>query len=370
MKAPLTILFSLLISLSARAQWSASVGTNHGYEWNIFKNPKLLVQSSDTMIREDMWQNSVFNEGFINLDGLFILKNGRLKLSADLRNNYYFQQQDAQKLYFKLKGSYRVKYARRKYFEIAPSFLRRVQDGVDQSDLVFSTRLSYQQIEVPLHADFYMGDKAWLKFDFRYRNRIFDAFNNQQTSYQSYFFQSEYKKSWEGEKGWEKELAFEASIEYRDQILQSTSTSKVLGDRQFLISNFTATPSIGVNSERLKLSTPIELVIYKDQPTGHLDYVGWSSAIELESEFDRSGFTFEAEYGSRLFRNFTLDSGNLLQYTNWMLSGTAQIDINKNVEFQIKGRYLFRSSTRERLTTTAYRGYQTSYIQTGFKVKL
>jgi hypothetical protein len=371
MKIWLTILFSISISVSAFAQWSASVGTNQGYEWNIFKNPDLFVQSADTMFREDMWQNSVYSEGFINLDGRFPTRNGRLKLSADVSNNYYYQQQDAQKLFFKFKGSYRVKYARRKYFEVDPSFSRRLQDGVDQSDLVFSTRLSYQQFELPAHFDFYMGEKAWLRFDLRFRNRVYDAFQNQQTVFQSYFFQSEYKKRWEGLRGWEQELIFEAYVEYRDQELISTGqSSSIVSARQFLISNFNATPSVGRISDHIKVSAPFEFVVFKDQPTGSLDYIGWSSAVEIESEFDKSAFSIEAEYGNRLFRNFAVDSGDLLQYTNWNLSGTASFNITKNLEFQIKGRYLIRDSSRDRLSTTAYRGFQTSYIQTGFKVKL
>ncbi len=371
MKKWLTLLFSLSISLSAFTQWSASVGTNQGYEWNIFKNPDLFVQSADTMFREDMWQNSVFSEGFISIDGRFPIANGRLKFSADVSNNFYYQQQNAQKLFFKIRGSYRVKYARRKYFEIDPSFSRRLQDGVDQNDLVFSTRLSYQQIELPIHADFYMGEKAWLKFDLRYRNRVFDVFQNRQTVFHSYFFQSEYKKRWEGLNGWEKELAFEGSVEYRDQELISTGqTSSAIHARQFLITNFRATPSIGRISDRLNVSIPINAVLFKDQLSGSLDYLGWSSALEIESEFQKWGYSIEAEYGNRLFRNFTVDSGSILQYTILNLSGTAKYVITPNLEFEIKGRYLLRDSSRDRISTTAYRGFQTSYIQTGFKVKL
>lgn len=371
MKLWLTILVSVGVSFSVASQWSMSIGTNQGYEWNIFKNPDSFVQFSDTIFRADMWQNSVYTEGFIYIDRLYQLKSGRIKLSADLRNNYYFQQQDAQKFFFKIKGSYRVKYARRKYFGIDPSFSRRLQDGVDQSDLVFSTRLSYQQFELPVQFDFYMGEKAWLKFDVRYRNRIYDAYQNRQTYYQSYFFQSEYKKRWDGERGWEKEIEFSASVEYRDQVLESSGdNTDGINNRQFIVSDFSARPSIGRISERIKFSAPVQLLIYKDQPTGSLDYYGWKSAIEIESELERSAYLIKAEYGNRYFRNFTLDSGDLLEYTNWMFSGTMKFDITSNLEFQITGRYLLRSSSRDRLTTTAYRGYQTSYIQTGFIVKL
>ena len=370
MKTLTVLLFSLIIPITTYAQWSVSIGTNQGYEWNIFKNPDLFVQSTDTMYKEDMWQNSVFSEGFINIDKEYELKNGRLKLSADLRNNYYFQQQEAQKLFFKFKGSYRVKYARRKYFEIDPSFSRRLQEGVDQSDLVFSTRLSYQQFEFPIHADFYLGEKAWLKFNLQFRNRLYDPFENQQTVYQSYFLQTEYKKRWEGDRGWEQELVFEASVEYRDQALLNNQSSSAISERQFLISNFSAEPSIGKISDRFKISSPIQLVIFKDQPSGSLDYLGWTTGIELESDFDKSSFSFETEYGNRFFQNFLVNSDEHLQYQRWMFSGTAQFDITRNIEFQIKGRYLLRASSRDRLTTTAYRGFQASYIQTGFKVKL
>ncbi len=368
------VILSLLLFVSFNsvfAQWTASIETNQGYEWNIFKNPDLYIQSSDTMYRADMWQNSIYNEGTLSVDGEIPLTNGRIKLSADVSNNFYFQQKDAQRLFYRFKGSYRVKYARRKYFEIDPSYSRRLQDGIDQNDLVFSTRLSYQQLEIPIHTDFYLGKKAWLRMEMRFRNRVYDAFQNRQTLYRSYFIHSEYRKRWDGNSGWEKTISLQGSLEYRDQEFENNQqTSPSISERQFLISSISATPSIGKVSDRVKISLPLELNLYKDQPTGNLDYIGWSSAIELESEFDRSGFEIEAKYGNRQFQNFIVDSGEKLDYTNVMLSGTVRFELTEYIDFQIQGRYLIRDSSRDRLTTTAYRGYQTSYIQTGFKVKL
>ena len=175
----LSVIILLLLTgyaLPANAQLRVETGVNQGYEWNIFKNPERLVEDTDTLQRNQLWQNSVYNEIYLESDYYKDWGENRLKLSADVGTDLYYQQSQAHRFNYRLLSSFRSNFIDNVYIELAPEFEREQQDGIDRTDLVFSTRLSYHQLEAPLHLDFYLGNKAWLKFEGQYRYKIYDEF--------------------------------------------------------------------------------------------------------------------------------------------------------------------------------------------------
>ncbi len=364
--------WTLVLSSATSAQLSIDTGVQSGYSWNIFKNPDMLVEQGDTLGRTDLWKNSSYNELFLNMDYLKNWGKSRLKLSGDVETNIYHQQTSAQRNNYRAAISYRSNFARRKYFEIAPEFTRRQQDGVDQSDLVFSTRLSYLQFEVPLHLDFYMGERAWFRFEGKYRYREFDEFNNSQTSYNMYFLEGLYKKRWDG-KSISTTLEFVGEASYRTQQSEEFGEGDIaldLSTRDFLRADAGGALSFSSINDRFEIEFPVTWTYFVDRPTNALNYTEFEFGVESTFSIHQSELNVGLDRSIRNFSNFTVQDGSLLEYGFWTASVDIKVPVSGKMFFELKGNYQLRDSNRARLTTSAYRSYETSYIQTGIRLEL
>lgn len=373
-------LFSLLIIFLISeqsvvfSQFSVETGVNQGYEWNIFNNPELMIENSDTLRRSDLWQNSTFNEFFLETSYIREWENSRAMIRIDGSTNLYHQAEEAHEIYYSVYSSYRVRYGDGKYFEINPDFSRKQQDGIDLTDPVFSSRLSYYQVKVPLHFDFYLGNLAWMRFETHVRRRVYDQFDRKQTSYNSYYAEAHIKKSIDDIGRFDHEIELENRTSYRDQINADFDSQGAFLEndfRQFTKNETEILYRLQNRKDRFEISFPVTGTLFYDHPTGNLDYREIEAGTEIELRFGKTRIDVEAERTIRSFQNFEVGSnGNKLFYNYWTLEGGVEYEFNRRVSLNLKMRYKTRTSTRERLSTAFYREYTNSYIQSGIEIQL
>ncbi|MEO1022358.1 MAG: hypothetical protein AAFW89_07415 [Bacteroidota bacterium] len=373
MKCFLLVIACLLAPGLLLAQFRLSASVKEGYAQNLFRNPDNLVENSDTLSRSALWQNSVYNR--IALSGDYTKKwnSGRLKITANWGTNRYHQQPHAHRVTYRARASFRSKYARRKYIEFAPELSRQQQDGIDQNDLIFSTRLSFHQLETPLHLDFYLGNKAWLKTETKYRYKAFDAFNGQQTHYHAWYTEALFKKRWEPSSLTTHAVQVKMKGNYRDQTITRFATESAAQEqrfRQFLTLNLAGSYSLSLAKNAIVLRVPVTVDQFVDFPTNQLDFSEVGAGLGLTWNNKKGSWRVGVERSIRQFHRFQLQNGNRLAYTFWNPEFEFRIPLHPTLSLKMEGRWDIRTSTRDQITTAAYREYSSSFIQSGIVLEL
>lgn len=373
-KHVLTIIIILFHYSAVMGQLTFEAGANQGYEWNIFKNPELLVEDSDTLRKNQLWQSSSYNNLFLDTEYYKNWGNSRLQTTLDLSTNLYHQESQAHEFNYSLYSSFRSRYADGKYVMLNPRFSRKSQDGIEREDPVFSSRLSYYQIRAPLHLDFYLGNLAWIRTEFRYRYRIYDKFDSKQTAYSAYYAEGHFKKSVDGIGRFDHEFESTNSIRYRDQVTTDfdvQGNEVETGPRQFTKIEAEALYRLQNREGLYEIEFPISGTLFYDHPSSNLNYREIELGLEGDLNLGRAEVEAGIERTIRDFKNFGVGNNTeTLFYTYWTIDAEIEYALTQNINLMAKARYITRTSTRERLTTAFYREYTNSYIQTGVTVEL
>jgi len=364
----------IALPITVSAQWDIETGINQGYEWNIFQNPNRVVENNDTLRRNRLWKNSSFNELSAEIGYEFDWENSRLRLESDVSTNLYHQAAEAHEFSYNLGGSYRSNFADRKYIELSPEFSSKQQDGIAATDPVFSSRLSYRQLRIPLEIDFYLGNLAWLRFETMYRNRRYDRRNDKQTSYDAYYFEALFKQSIDGKGRFNHEFEIENRTQYRDQITTDFDTPETASEedfRQFTKIETQILYRLQSRQDRFVVEFPVTGTLFYDHPSSLLDYHEIEFGTDVDLRLGRAEVSAGIERSLRSFSNFEVgSSGETLFYGYWTGDADVEFDLGSNIFLNVKARFISRSSTRERLTSAFYREYTNSYIQSGIRINL
>lgn len=373
-KYVLAIIIIFVQYSAAFAQITFETGVNQGYEWNIFKNPEILVEDSDTLRKNQLWQSSSYNELFLNTEYYRDWGDSRLRTTLDLNTNLYHQESQAHEFNYSLYSSFRSRYASSKYIMLNPRISRKNQDGVEREDPVFSSRLSYYQLRAPLHLDFYLGNLAWIQTEFRYRYRIYDKFDNQQTSYGAYYAEGHFKKSVDGVGRFDHEFESTNSIRYRDQVtsdFDNEGNEIEKSPRQFTKIEAEVLYRLQNRKGLFEVEFPVSGTMFYDHPSSNLDYREIEFGIAAELNLGKANIEAGVERTVRDFKNFDVGNNDeTLFYNYWTTDIEVEYALTENINLMTKTRFITRTSTRERLTTAFYREYTNSYIQTGITVEL
>lgn len=367
------ILFSLIILTTSPAfsQLSLTSEVNQGFEWNIFKNPDLVQSRQGMLNRDQLWQNSTYNAFVLKSDYIKKSEQGRMKVSADLNLDRFHQQPTAHRNTYRVFVSYRTKYASRRYIEFAPELNRQQQEGFDPNDLLFNGRLSYHQLDTPLHLDFYLGKKSWLKFESSYRYKIYDQFENNQTDYHMFSFEGEYKKKWESKK-LVSQVSFYGVFKNRNQTSHVFETLREPASermRTFRAIETGTEISFKTRNDRFDISFPVEFSLLSDAPTQNLNYKQLKTGIEFGIAFGKVRLDQKLTGFLRDFDQFTAQNNEMLSYRFFRSSTSLELPLYKNLFFHSKFVYMQRESN-QKLSTDAYRGYLNSYIESGIRLEL
>lgn len=369
-----TLALGLLISIisvnNIHAQLSIKANAYQGYEWNIFRNPEILIQRSDTLNRDQLWSNSSYNELTLNTDYIKRWGSHRLKVSGDITGNIYHQQQSAQREYYRAYLSFRTKYASRKYFEFSPSFSRKKQAAIGPGDLIFRSRFSYTQILAPVHFDFYLKKQRWLKLEASYKYKIYDTVNNEKTDYQSLGAEALFSKRWKGRVRTELEVFGQWNARNQTEIdLATESSPRSVRNRVF--ESYVAGTSLSFETlnKSFKVEFPISYKLFKDLPSKRLDYTQVEAGTRVIFSVGKTRVSQRVTGTLRNFSNLTVSENELLNYSYIRSTTTLSIPILNRFVYTVKGSLVQRLSNRNTIRSRAFRGYLSSYIETGISLK-
>ena len=170
-----------------------------GNEWNAFLSPSRLEVDDELLTKSELWDNGTYQtlalKNSLKTEG----EKHRLKLKMSGSLGLYQTNQDANRYTYRLGVSYRLKYASRKYFEVAPEIFRKKRDGVNADNAVLTTPFSYTLVKAPVGFDFYLGNKAWLKTQIGYLYKNYDKSDGEKLFYKAPYFDTSISKKWVSE---------------------------------------------------------------------------------------------------------------------------------------------------------------------------
>lgn len=376
MKKLSIILTLILISSSAKAQWERrfQAGVAAGYEWNIFLNPTTLLKNGVEMDRSQLWENALYERLFMSASFTRELENSRFKLNASLAGGNYHSRLNANRYSFSVKASYRTKYARKKYFELAPEVARIKQDGVNEADAVLRTPFSYVRFTLPLKFDFYLGNKVWFKTTTGYIFKNYDRDNGEQLYYHAGFAEVSLSKKWQS-KTLTTKLTFSASAELRSyqdiRNSQGTDGQPAL-DEQTRSWNYFRTNleyDIKPAHERFGLTLGIYGTRRADRDTIN-SYQEWAPGAEAFTMINKVRLSANFRYSVRNYGYRLVGTEQeLLQYNYLRSSIKAEMPLGKKLRFFVKGNLVDRLSNNDVETTRGFRGYFNSKVETGLTIR-
>ncbi len=377
MKKLTTLILLILISSPTIAQWerSSKVGITGGYEWNVFLNPQTLERNGEFLNRSNLWDNATYQSLFMNNSFKREFANSRIRLDANISGGLYQTNMKANRYSYELGASYRTKYAKRKYFEFAPTLTRIKRDGVNEADAILRTPFSYTQLLIPIHLDFYLGNKAWLKTESGYLYKNYDRQPGQELFYHAPFTNVSISKKWEG-KNLVKKLTFRTGIQLRRYTDIDGPIDEEVDDED---------NSRSWNYFRNNIEYDITSADKSRSFTFGIYHVKRVDADETNSYSEISpGFRFTRKFGTlrlsgglkysvRNYPELTPGEGNddePLRYQYLRGNIKATLKMNKSTDLFLKGNLVNRVSSNTDINSIGFRGYFNSVIETGLVIKL
>ncbi|MDW3190992.1 MAG: hypothetical protein R8G66_01470 [Cytophagales bacterium] len=200
MHKSLTLILALLISTPIIAQINHShshqVALGGGQEWNAFLRPSTFSQDGEFLNKEELWDHGTFQSLSFNNSFRWEKDQHRFKLKLNGSLGIFQTEENANRHSYTIGGSYRVKYAPKKYFEFSPEYLRKKREGINGDQAILATPFSFQQFRAPVSFDFYLGEGAWVKTEVGYLIKSYDRPDEQVLRYQAPFLGVALSKKW------------------------------------------------------------------------------------------------------------------------------------------------------------------------------
>lgn len=409
MKKHLTLLLLCMMSATLSAQTTLKLQTMGGYEWNVFQSPTSYTNSEGvTMNRDQLWVSAPFTSVGLSAGWKRDLGKGKLKLNGGFSKALYFSSTSADQLKYDFGASYRIKYAKKKFFEFAPEFARVERQGTDQSDNILRTPFSYKHAIAPLHFDFYLGDKKWLKTKVAYHYKFYDRTDGGQLFYHGIEPSIKWSKKYDNTKDVQK-ISIEGSAMFRkytdvrvsSTTAASTEASEVdveadeedleeeeLGEeeesgedteanegsadvreRKWNYYNLTWTHQYESKDE--KLSTSISLNNrFRQDVLGSQTYNQTMFTAGLTRRFGKTKVSVTGGYAFRYFTAVKVSSSQTPLSYHYLRGKLAVVyPINDHWDLKLKASLVKRISNNKSVTSRSYRGYFNGYVGLGIAYK-
>lgn len=366
----LAITFYITQSLFAQTTSNHSVGAGLGHEWNVFLNPSYLESEEEELDRFDLWDNGTFQS--LSSRNSWKIEKGehRLKLVANGSLGIYQTQNDANRFEYYLKASYRTKYSSKKYFEFAPEYQRLKREGVNIADAVLRTPFSFGRLYLPLHFDFYMGNKMWVKTQVGYLYKHYDRMMEEEALvYKSPFATVSFSKKWVGSSV--QKLTFNSGLQLRTyEELEFDSDGEL--EEKTRNWNFLRN---SVEFSNKKESRSITFGLYEisrlDQSQTNT-YHEASPGVKWSSEFGKIGIDASLRYSYRYYPGLTPGEDNddlqlVYQYIRTNVKMTYEV--TSKIQGYTKLNVVDRLSNNPDPAARGFRGYFNSLVETGLTYK-
>lgn len=386
----------VLLSLASNGlvgQWDKKfkVGGFGGYEHNIFLSPSSLIRDGEQLFRQDIL-TSGFYEG-LSFGGDFEKKfnGGRWKLGFQTSMANFHTTPDADRFTLSLKSSYRKRYAKGRYFEIAPSFARRSQQGINESDGVLRTTFSYTRFNLPAHLDFYLGNKTWFKTETGYTFKAYDQNDlGEKVSYHAAYTGFAFSRKWDKDKVTAK-LTLSGNLEYRyytdlevddesEEEEEGVEENEVVArpnnpigfiaeERQWLF--YRASAEYNVKNSTSKFDYTLGLYfVGRGDSEQRFGYAELSPGASINYKAKGYSLNASAKYSMRNFSTLEVgDEEDQLKYNYIRSSLRLDVPLAKRKTWFIKGNLIHRTSSNTDLSSTAFRGYFNNSIETGITIR-
>lgn len=374
----LTVLLLLLnpIALVAQISSSGHVSGQLGYETNVFLNPAILEQDEEVLERADLWDNGTFQG--LSLHHTLKARYGdhKLKLITNGSIARYQTELDANRYTYDLGFSYRSKFAPKKYIEFSPLLNRVNREGINLANAVIRTPFSFTMLTVPLHLDFYLGQKTWLKTEGGYRYKRYDRSNGESLHYTAPFLNMQLSKKWVSDRSTRKLTLRTAYMwrTYQELELRGASDAQegtlVEDQRNWNFYQHMLEYQINLLQDRFELTAGLYHLSRVDVEETNT-YHQLSPGARVRYSKKSNTLTASVKYSWRHYPTLTPGRGNtetLLAYRYLRVGLRYERKVKKSMHWFATANLTNRSSNVTDLSLLGFREYLMYQVQTGIRL--
>ncbi|WP_353779025.1 hypothetical protein [Winogradskyella sp. 3972H.M.0a.05] len=369
------LLFTL-IGLSAfkiNAQnWKGSLETQSGYEFNILKNPKTLEIEDELMNRDDLWQNSFYQDvnGYVSYT--YKASKNKLRWNASTRNRLYFEQQDFNRYKFTTALNYQFKSSEVGHtrWETDLEFQIKEQNIINNDEAFLRTPFSYKRytLTTGLHFRPIKQNRTYLEVGFIHKD--YDPTETRDFQYNALTAMLETKNVfWSNHKLHK----YGVILNYQNRIYDERSlTGANITNRKWQYISGTAFYEFPI-TKQWSVEPEFSIMKRNDNTTqGNASYFQWSPTLSTSYKTGDWKLKARVGYRNRVYNDLQANTNEGLLTENIQYDYfTAYVDLerrlNKNLFLTLTASSINRDSNQTAVTSTAFRSYENHYIGLGLK---
>ena len=345
-----------------------------GNEWNAFLSPSMLMEDEELLNQSSLWDNGTFQR--VALRNSWKKEGGKykLKLKANGSLGLFQTEQNSNRYSYRIGTSYRLKYASKKYFELAPEVYRKRREGINSDNAVLATPFSFTLIEAPVGFDFYLGNKSWLKTQIGYMYKNYDKSNDEMLRYHAPFLEASISKKWVNElvsrKLTVRSLTQKRSYQTRSLVGDfDEELSFREGSRDWLYQFTTISYDFSFNDGATKLGLGMHQTSRIDQ-SGNNGFHEVGPGVKFSTKSSKVGFSTNAKYTIRRYISLAPGEENdtPLKYNYLRLNAEVDYNLGSGKKIYARTKFINRTSNNPNIESRSFRDYFNGFVEVGFKV--
>jgi len=373
----------LTMSISAQAQSKLSYSQGLGFETNIFKNPSSFLTKTDSLERDDMYQNGVFSYHRILFSTKYKKDNLYLRFKSSASAQLFPSVEDAHAYRLSLELPMRYKLDRGKYFHISPKYARYQQNGLDLSSGAIRTPLSYASFTLPIDYEFDQANSEY-KTGMFYKYKNYPSATDDILFYHSVGAHISKENKFELAKNeYRGLLDIEASLRrYQDIDFPTATIDEETDLDEDFWDELEGTERIRnwaylQASYRLKRrfengywEIPVRSFVRADFSTRKYGYLQHDLGFNLSHESTNAKWTIKTKLAHRYHFKLMNEDSASIQYLYAGFDLRYEAYVSKKLSLYANIEVIKRFSTQQKQSTLAFREYYNSQLSVGLRYSL
>jgi len=365
------ICFLFIIKSAAQIQTSFSVETTTGYEYNIFKSPESFLVNGVLKNKNDLYKNSLFQEGGVR----FFAKKKWKKQSLSFRMNpkgiYYFSEKKSSYFTFLTGLRYINELNKNTTLQVNSWYKIKNREGenIDGSELNFPFGNNHFGLTTSLDFRLYKQNRSMFKIV--YGNRDYKKSNGIDLSYNAVGATAVIRNVFKRKAGWH---SYGIEGGYSNKFFQqkniTTNLTAKFDWKDINAGIFYRYPL----TKKLDLKPSLEYKTRIDSNKDKFSYTQLKPSLNLAYKNKKMSLDLTGSYSTRTYKTLLATDTNWdklgkLNYQYFQVKLGVERKLNKKLSITANGYLNNRTSNKTNTKSMYFRGYDYYNISVGFKYR-
>jgi len=366
-----TIFFLFIIKSTAQIKTIFSTETATGYEYNIFKSPESFLKNDALKKKNELYKNSLFQEGSIRFFAKKKWKNQSLSFRFTPKGIYYFSENKSSYFTFLSGLRYSNKLHKNTTWQINSWYKIKNREGenIDGSELNFPLGNNHFGLTTSLNFRLYKQNRS--EFKLIYGNRDYKKSNGSDLNFHSVGATTVIRNVFKRKSGWHSygiEGGFiNKFFQQKNLITNITAKFNWSDMRVALFYRYPIT-------KKLDLKPSFEYKARTDSNNDKFSYTQLKPSLNLAYKNKKITLDLTGSYSYRKYKTL-LATDNIwnklgeLNYQYFKIKLGVERKLSKKLSIAANGFLNNRTSNKTNTKSMYFRGYNYYNISVGFKYR-